>query len=137
MLTFESEFGLHVNNRLNKEPVIWLTTVAKDGTPQPNPVWFYWDGEKILIYSQPHAAKLKNISRNPKVSVNLEGAAIDGGDVVILCGEAIIDRAATPPPPGYQNKYDDFVKNSGITWEQLHANYSVSITIIPTRYRGF
>lgn len=136
MLTFADEFGLHVLERLKQDPVVWLTTVAKDGTPQPNPVWFYWDGEEVLIYSQPHAAKLKNIARNPKVSIHLEGAAIDGGDVVVLTGEATIDRVAPPPPAGYRDKYDDFVKKSGITWKQLHADYSVSITIFLTRYRG-
>ncbi|MFN2303735.1 MAG: pyridoxamine 5'-phosphate oxidase family protein, partial [Anaerolineales bacterium] len=102
MLSFNDEFGLHVIERLNQDPILWLTTVSKDGTPQPNPVWFYWDGEKILIYSQPFASKLKNIERNPKVSVNLEGAAIDGGDVVILIGNAIIDRTAPLPSTGYR-----------------------------------
>jgi hypothetical protein len=31
-------FGARVARRLRDETVIWLTAVAADGTPQPNPV---------------------------------------------------------------------------------------------------
>jgi predicted pyridoxine 5'-phosphate oxidase superfamily flavin-nucleotide-binding protein len=33
-------FGERVRRRLREEQVIWITTVGKDGTPQPNPVGF-------------------------------------------------------------------------------------------------
>ena len=35
-------FGRQVARRLQEEPIGWLTTVGADGTPQPNPVWFFW-----------------------------------------------------------------------------------------------
>jgi hypothetical protein len=37
-----------VAQRLREDAVIWLTTVAANGTPQPNPVWFLWDGHSVL-----------------------------------------------------------------------------------------
>lgn len=40
----DSEFGQRVRARLRDEQVIWFTTVGADGTPQPNPVWFIWQG---------------------------------------------------------------------------------------------
>ena len=40
-----SSFGRRVVERLENEHVVWLTTVAADGTPQPSPVWFLWDGQ--------------------------------------------------------------------------------------------
>ena len=67
-----TEFGAILQKRLENEKIIWLTTVGEDGTPQPNPVWFLWDGETFLFYSQPTAHDLKHIARNPKVSLNLE-----------------------------------------------------------------
>jgi PPOX class probable F420-dependent enzyme len=66
------EIDSHVAERLLDEKVIWLTTVSPDGTPQPNPFWFNWNGNSFIIYSSPSSAKLKNISRNPKVSLNFE-----------------------------------------------------------------
>ena len=43
--------GLHgerVRRRLTGEMTIWLTTVGRDGTPQPNLVGLLWDGGDSL-----------------------------------------------------------------------------------------
>ena len=55
---------------LQDDQVVWLTTVGPDQTPQPSPVWFLWDGETPLIYSQPGTPKLRNIGQHPRVSLN-------------------------------------------------------------------
>ena len=51
-------FGARVAQRLREDAVIWLTSVAADGTPQPNPVWFLWDSHTVLVYNQPTARRL-------------------------------------------------------------------------------
>jgi PPOX class probable F420-dependent enzyme len=137
MIQFEGEFGTHVLQRLQNEAIIWLTTVSWDVTPQPNPVWFYWDGKNCLIYSKPGTAKLRNIERNPRVALNFEGATETGGDVVILTGVASIEPQSPPPPDGYVMKYQATAKAFGYTWEQLHTEYSVAIRIQLIKYRGF
>jgi len=43
---------------------IWLTTVRSDGTPEPNPVLFFWDGSTFLIYGKRGSRKLDHIARN-------------------------------------------------------------------------
>lgn len=137
MIDLTTEFGAHVAKRLREEPIVWLTTVASDGTPQPNPVWFYWDGETILIYSQPTASKLRNITRNPKVSINLEGADEMGGDVVVLTGDAFIDETAPKPDSRLIEKYRDAIAKLGQTPEGLAASYSIAIRMRPNKVRGF
>ena len=87
MIDFTTKLGVSAAKRLQTEHVIWLTTTSSDGTPQPNPVWFYWDGESILIYSQPASVKLGNIRRNPKVSLNFN-ADEEGGSIIVLTGVA-------------------------------------------------
>ena len=62
MLDFSTRFGRHVNRRLRQEKIIWLTTVDSNNTPQPRPVWFHWDGETVLIFSERHKAKLRHIT---------------------------------------------------------------------------
>ncbi len=47
-LTCRSLYGERVRRRLTGEMTIWLTTVGRDGTPQPNPVGFLWDGGDSL-----------------------------------------------------------------------------------------
>jgi PPOX class probable F420-dependent enzyme len=137
MINLDGEFGSRVARRLQQEAVIWLTTVSPNGTPQPNPVWFYWDGESCLIYSKPDSVKLRNIAHNPKVSLNLEGATVDGGDVIVLTGEALVDSHAPPPPEAYRDKYHKTVQEFGTNWDQLHEAYSVAIHVEPIRFRGF
>src|SRR5215471_1070757 len=78
-----TEFGARVLRRLDDESTAWLTTIGVDGTPHPRPIWFYWDGETILIYSQPNTFKLRHIETNPKASFNFDGDG-HGGNIVVL-----------------------------------------------------
>jgi PPOX class probable F420-dependent enzyme len=60
-----SAYGERVRRRLTSEMAIWLTTTGRDGTPQPNPVGFVWDGgDTVLVYSQAGARRLDNIRRH-------------------------------------------------------------------------
>jgi PPOX class probable F420-dependent enzyme len=136
MIDLTSKLGVHVAKRLQEEHILWLTTVASDGTPQPNPVWFYWDGKMIHVRSQPGSQKLRNIARNPKVSMNFQ-ADEQGGDVVVLTGDATIDRNPPKPDPKYIEKYREAISEIGHTPESLAAEYSVLIRITPNRLRGF
>ena len=136
MIDLTSKLGVRAARRLQEEHIIWLTTVGSDGTPQPNPVWFYWDGKTISVRSQPTSHKLKNISRNPKVSVNFQANG-EGGDVVVLVGDATIDKNPPKPDPRFIEKYREAIPKIGHTPESLAASYNVLIRISPTRVRGF
>ena len=136
LIDLNSKLGVHVAKRLQEEHILWLTTVASDGTPQPNPVWFYWDGKIIHVRSQPSSHKLQNITQNPKVSMNFQ-ADEQGGDVVVLTGDATIDRNPPEPDPKFIEKYREAIPKIGHTPESLAAAYNVLIRIMPKRLRGF
>ena len=137
MPDFSSDFGKRAAERLRKEAVAWLTTVGGDGTPQPSPVWFHWDGETVLIYSQPNTPKLRNIERYPRVSLNFNSTE-SGGNVVILTGQAVVDRNAPSAAehPAYLAKYGDDIVQIGYTAESFAASYSTAIRFTPTKLRG-
>jgi PPOX class probable F420-dependent enzyme len=59
-----------VQRHLSDEAIAWLTTVTPSGRPAPRPVWFFWDGTAITVYSQPDAAKLRHIAANDHVTVH-------------------------------------------------------------------
>ena len=94
-LDTSTDFGARVARRLQEEQIVWLTTVGADGTPQPNPVWFHWDGQSFLIFSQPNQAKLRHIAANPRVSLNFHTDR-QGGDVVVFTGQARVAEQAPP-----------------------------------------
>ncbi|MFC2064795.1 TIGR03667 family PPOX class F420-dependent oxidoreductase [Chloroflexota bacterium] len=134
---FQGELGERVQQRLENELVVWLTTVSADGTPQPNPVWFLWDGETCLVFSKPNNAKVHNIIRHPQVSLHFEGAGVVSGDVTILTGNAWVELDSGPIPQEYKKKYKEALKEFGYTWDQMQAEYSAAIFINLKRYRGF
>ena len=136
-LDTSTPFGARVERRLREEQIGWLTTVRGDGLPQPSPVWFLWDGETILIYSQPGAPKLRNIAGNPKVALNLDSDG-RGGDIVILSGEARVDAGAPPAHEvaAYVEKYREGIAGIGMAPEGFAAAYSVAVRMTPAGLRG-
>ncbi|MGO8951691.1 MAG: TIGR03667 family PPOX class F420-dependent oxidoreductase [Ktedonobacterales bacterium] len=135
----ETPFGERVARRLREERIVWLTTTSADGTPQPNPVWFFWDeqNQSILIYSLPDAARLAHIERNPRVSLNFDGNG-QGGNIIVITGEA---RLAPAEPPAdhhndYTEKYRDLIAHEFGTPANFAAKYSVALRITPSKVRG-
>jgi PPOX class probable F420-dependent enzyme len=133
-----TDFGARVARRLRSETVIWLSTVRPNGTPEPSPVWFHWDGSTFLIYSMPGKVKLKDIATNPKVALNFNGDA-DGGNIVVFTGEAREDPSAPPADQveEYLAKYRAPIAGIGMTPEYFARGYSVAIRVTPTKLRGF
>ena len=102
MIDESTEFGQRVASRMREDSAIWLTTVASDGTPQPTPVWFVWDGAtSVLMYSQPGQAKLRNAGRHSRASLNLDGNR-HGGNIVVLHGDV---RISDDPPVSQAAEY--------------------------------
>jgi PPOX class probable F420-dependent enzyme len=46
-----------------------LGTVRPDGTAQVNPMWFEFDGERVLFTHTTKRAKFRNLQENPSMSV--------------------------------------------------------------------
>ena len=136
MIDLTTKLGAQAAKRLQQDYIIWLTTVSRDGTPQPNPVGFYWDGKSILTYSQPTSHKLKNIARNPRVSINFQ-ADDEGGDVIVLTGDASIDKNPPEHDSRYIEKYREDFPKIGLTPETFTASYKILIRVTPSKLRGF
>src|SRR5581483_4265583 len=102
----------HIDERLRTEPIIWLGTVRPDGRPHLVPVWFFWDGATITIYSQPGNQKMRNLQHSTNVTLALN-TADDGDDVVIVEGKAELlgQSAQTMNNPAYVAKYAKLIEN--------------------------
>ena len=136
MLDTTTEAGGRAERRLREEEIAWLTTVRSDGQPQSVPVWFFWDGERFLVYSQPGRQKLRNIERNLRVGLNLNSNA-QGGDVVRAEGTAEIVEDAPPATeiPEYVEKYRDAIARIGFDPDGFARAFSVAIRVTPTRWQ--
>jgi PPOX class probable F420-dependent enzyme len=136
MIDFTSEIGKEAQRLLQSEYVIWLTTVSQDGTPQPRPVWFIWDGDAVLIYSRPSAAKLKHIARNPNVALHFNSDYQANANIAVMTGPAL--TASGQPAievAAYMQKYRQGITDIGMTPESFSKTYSVAIRIAPHKLR--
>jgi PPOX class probable F420-dependent enzyme len=131
-----TDAGKRAEARLEEEGIAWLTTVRSDGQPQTVPVWFLWDDGEVLIYSQPDRQKLKNMSRNPHVGLNLNSDA-QGGNVVRLEGTATISDGApsSSEVPSYVEKYRESIARIGFDVDSFAQAYSVPVRIRPDRWQ--
>lgn len=135
MLDLTKERDAHIDERLRRELMMWLSTVRPDGRPHLVPVWFLWDGETILIFSQPKQQKLRNLQHNPNVVVALDTAG-QGDDVVMIEGKAELldDPRVSTALPAYAEKYKERLELYGWSGESMAQDYSQAIRITPTKF---
>lgn len=134
----QTEFGARVRERLESEHVIWFTTVGADGTPQPNPVWFLWQDDGLLVFNRAQAKRLAHVDARPQVSLHFNSSDT-GGDVVVFAGTARrLDGHPGPHEvPEYVAKYGDAMTRISGSPEAFGAAYPVALRIDVARVRGF
>lgn len=137
MIDITTEFGRRVERRLREERIIWLTTVGMDGTPQPRPVWFLWNGDRIIIFSKPGTHKIKHIRRNKNVALHFDSDGL-GGNIIVLTGEAEIaeDEKPASEHAAYVEKYQKGFERINMTPSEFARSYSVAIRVKPNDVRG-
>ncbi|HEY5661395.1 MAG TPA: PPOX class F420-dependent oxidoreductase [Gaiellaceae bacterium] len=103
-----------------------LVTLNRDGSPQVSCVWVGIDGDELVAGHLPEHQKIRNIRRDPRVSVSFEGTRVrppglkeylvihgtarvtEGGAPELLqrlahvyLGPDVVFPPMTDPPPGY------------------------------------
>ena len=139
MIDLTSQFGRVVKQHLENEYFIWLTTVDSNLAPQPRPVWFIWEGDSFLIFSQAKAYKIKHIKKHPRVALHFNTDETGDKNLIVFIGEASIDLDSPPAHkvPAYFKKYKDGIAGLDMTPEEFSREYSVAIRIKPTQMRGW
>jgi PPOX class probable F420-dependent enzyme len=49
-----------------------VATINKDGSPQVSPVWVERDGDTVIVNSEQKRLKVRNLKRNPAVSLSIQ-----------------------------------------------------------------
>jgi len=103
-----------------------LVTLNRDGSPQVSCVWIGLDGDELVSGHLPEHQKIRNIRRDPRVSLSLEGTRIHPPglkEYLVVHGRARVTEGGAPellqrlahvylgpdvtfppmpdPPPGY------------------------------------
>ena len=136
----DPKFNRIMKRRIKNEYFIWLTTVGTDLTPQPRPVWFIWDNDSFLIFSQPGANKVRHLKAHQNVSLHFNSLDEKGEqEVMVFLGAASIDTTVSPAYkiPAYLRKYKKGIQALGSTPEEFSREYSVALRIKPKEVRGW
>ena len=129
------ELSAEVLERLRVDPIVWLTTVGDDGQPQASPVWFLWEDGTFLVYSQPHATKVRNLRANPKVALTLRTDETASSYITFEGTATLPDGPSGTDVPAYLEKYGALIAEMGWTVEWMTGEYSQPVRITPTRVR--
>jgi pyridoxamine 5'-phosphate oxidase-like protein len=105
-----------IDSRLQSSRTIWIAT-AGPGGPHTSPVWFVWDGERIVFATPSSSEKSRDIAFDPRARLHLES----GDDVVILSGRAtpLTGRERIGHEHRYREKYVEPILG-------LHADFAVA-----------
>jgi len=124
-------------DKLQTETMLWLTTVRRDGMPLPTPVWFLWDGEQFVLFSEPEALKIRNLRHNAQAALNFNTDAT-GEVFAVFLGQATLDSppATAAERAAYAEKYRAGMKMIGVTPEEHAQRWSATIRIVPTHIRA-
>ncbi len=56
---------------LDKPALAHVATVTPNGSPRTSPMWFEWDGERILLSHTKARAKYRDVQANPRVALSI------------------------------------------------------------------
>jgi len=72
-----------------------IATVREDGSLHVAPVWIDYDGKNVLVNSAQERTKVKNIERDPRVTVTALPASDQQSGYVMVSGTAkIVEKGA-------------------------------------------
>jgi PPOX class probable F420-dependent enzyme len=93
--------------------------------------------QERLCVQQP-GARIRNIGRNPKVTLNFRGDA-NGGDIVVLSGTADVDESgpSAAEDAAWVAKYASEWERFGMTAELFAQRFNVPVRIRISAVHGF
>ena len=66
-----------------------LATIRPNGSPHVAPVWYHYDGDKVMVVAERTAAKVRNIGNDPRVSLSIATDS-EPYKYVLVSGDATI-----------------------------------------------
>ena len=134
-----SDTNRKIDNLLRQTMIGFLSTLNQDGSPNTMPLWYEWDGERILMFSGAEAPKIRRLRRDPRAALCIaEGigvmeawVSVEGTAEVIDDLQRTRDFACRLAERYYE---PDRAKQAIESWSK--ADGMVLLDLTPTRIRS-
>jgi PPOX class probable F420-dependent enzyme len=80
---------------IDSDRLAHMVTLNPDGSPQVSCVWVGLDGDELLTGHLPRNQKVKNLERDPRVAISIEGTGVgEGGlrEYLVIRGAARVQE---------------------------------------------
>ena len=81
-----------IGTYLREPHIADLATIRPDGSPHVAPVWYHYDGDKVMVVAERTAVKVRNIGNDPRVSLSI-ATDTEPYKYVLVTGDATISDA--------------------------------------------
>ena len=109
-----------------------IATIQPDGQPQLTPNWFLWDGERFWISTLDWTVKVRNIRRDPRVTLCIDAGTRRANYVQVFGTAEVIEGDVREMTLELIRKYVPTEEGTLAHWDQIHEN-RVLIVVTPTR----
>jgi PPOX class probable F420-dependent enzyme len=109
-----------------------VATIQPDGTPQLTPNWYWWDGERIWISTLDWTVKVKNLKRDPRITLCIDAGKRRANYVQVFGTAEVIEGDVKDTTLDLIRKYEPTEEESQRHWEEIKQD-RVLIAVTPTR----
>ncbi len=128
-----------IDNLLNESILARIATIDENGRPHVVPVWFGWDGECLWISAYSSTHKVRNIQKNPWISVVIDTTTnnIDNQAVVLEGKTELVRRPREFLREKFTWIYARYLGNEGVLaddpQEWINDNQNLLIKMTPEK----
>ena len=110
-----------------------IATIRKDGSPQVSPVWVDFDGTYIIVNSEEKRAKVRNLKRDPRVSLSITDSS-NPYSYVQIAGR-VVEITREGGAEGIDKLAQKYINQEKYPWNQP-TDVRMVIKIEPLRVTG-
>ena len=114
-----------------------LATIRPDGSPHVAPVWYHYDGEKVMVIASRTAVKTRNIRNDPRVALSVATEAAPYEYVLVTGTASVSDDAAPHLLRTMAYHYKGVTEGRRYADQVLRDADFITITVTPSRISGW
>ncbi len=129
--------GDQIDAFLREPRIADLATIRPDGSPHVAPVWYHYDGEKVMVIASRTAVKTRTIRNDPRVTLSIATETAPYEYVLVTGAASVSDDAAPDLLRTMANHYKGVTEGRRYAEQVLKDADFITIAVTPSRISGW